>query len=58
MLDKAADEKVDQPILPCKRRVPPSVEVGISAGENQSTPKDYYWRIYFEALDVIMATNH
>ena len=56
VLDKVADENVDQPILPRNRRVPPSVEVGISAGENPSTPKDYYRRIYFEALDVIMET--
>lgn len=56
MLDKASVENVDQPVLPRKRRVPPSREVGVSDGENPATPKDHYRRIYFEALDVIMAT--
>ena len=56
VMDKAAGVEVNEPILPRKRKVPITLEVGRSTGDTPETPKDHYRQIYFEAFDLIMAT--
>lgn len=41
--------------LPRRRRVPRRFEMGIAEAEFPSTPEEHYRRIYFEALDLVVA---
>ena len=56
MLILKRDKKVNNPVLPCKRRAPACIEVGSSEGYHPVTPKDLYRQHYFECLDLII--NH
>ena len=56
MLILKAEKKVNDPVLPCKRRAPARIEVGSSEGYHPVTPKDFYRQHYFECLDLII--NH
>ena len=46
---------VSQPTLPRRRKVPRRFELGDSEGDHPATVKDHYRRIYFEAIDLIIA---
>ena len=56
MLILKAEKKVNDPVLPRKRRAPARIEVGSSEGYHPVTPKDFYRQHYFECLDLII--NH
>ena len=56
MLILKRDKKVNDPVLPRKRRAPVRIEVGSSKGYHPVTPKDLYRQHYFECLDLII--NH
>ena len=46
--------EVSAPVLPRRRKVPRRFELGIAPPEYDSSPKDMYRRIYFEALDLLV----
>ena len=46
--------KVSELVLPRRRKVPRRFEQGIAPPEYDSSPKDMYRRIYFEALDLLV----
>ena len=46
---------IGEPELPRRRRVPRRFEMGIAEAEFPSTPEEHYRRIYFEALDLVVA---
>ena len=46
---------IGEPELPCRRRVPQRFKMGIAEAEFPSTPEEHYRRIYFEALDLVVA---
>ena len=48
------DIDVAEPLLPRKRKMPKRYEVGSAPSEFPACPKDYYRRIYFEGLDLII----
>lgn len=50
-----ASVEVSDPELPRQRKVPRRYEVGESAPEFSSTVEDHYRRIYFEAVDLVVA---
>ena len=45
---------IDAPMLPQRRKMPKRFEVGNASPEFPSEPEDYYHRIYFEGLDLIV----
>lgn len=50
----ASKYDVGEPPLPRKRKAPRHLEVGSSEPEYPSSPKEYYKRIYYEALDLVI----
>ena len=48
----ASKYDVGEPNLPRRRKVPRHLEVGSTEPEHPSSPKEYYKRIYYEALDL------
>ena len=45
---------VDPASLPCKRKAPKRFEVGSNESfSGPCTPKDHYWRHYFESIDLV-----
>ena len=50
----ASKHDIGEPTLPRKRKVPRHFEVGSSEPEHPSSPKEYYKRIYYEALDLVV----
>ena len=46
---------VSAPHLPRRRKVPRRLEVGSADGDFPATPEDHYRRIYFQAIDLIIA---
>ena len=47
---------VSSPVLPRRRKVPRQFEVGMSVSENHDTVMVHYRKIYYEVIDLIMAT--
>ena len=52
--NKGKELQVSDPSLPRQRRIPRRLDEGSSEHEYPATPKDYFRRIYFEALDLII----
>ena len=53
---KRVQADVASPTLPRKRKVPQRYEIGDSNPEFSSTAKDYYRRVYFEAVDLCISS--
>lgn len=49
-----SDEDVNEPVLPRKRKVPTRYEDGNALPTFDSSPKDMYRRVYFEAVDLLV----
>ena len=49
-------EQISDPKLKRKRRVPASLEIGKSNPHFHETPEDNYRHIYFEAIDIVVAS--
>ena len=47
-----SEHDIGEPKLPRKRKAPRHLEIGSSESEHPSSPKEYYKRIYYEALDL------
>jgi len=45
---------ISEPTLPRKQRAPARIEIGTGVSSYPATPKDYYKRIYFEAIDLMI----
>ena len=45
---------VDEPKLPRKRRAPARLEVGAGAPTYPQTAKDYFRRVYYEEIDLVV----
>ena len=54
LLYQASQCDVTEPILPRQRKMPKRYEQGTAEAEFLSSPKSYYKRIYFEALDLVI----
>ena len=52
---KSEGEGVGEPTLPRKRRTPARLEVGSGAPSYPTTAKDYFRRVYYEAIDLIVS---
>ena len=49
--------KVEDPILPRKRRCPNRLDDGTAVGDHPETPKALFQQHYFEALDLIIRSR-
>ena len=54
LLRQASQCNIAEPVLPRRRKVPKRFEHGTAEAEFPSSPKSYYKRIYFEALDLVI----
>ncbi len=54
---KANSLEISEPQLPRRRKVPRRYDSGSAEPEYPATPFDYYKRIYFEALDLVISCN-
>ena len=56
VVDRRGQMDVDEPQLPRRRKVPRRFEQGSAPAEFAATPKDFYRRVYFEALDLAVTS--
>ncbi len=53
-----SDVEVSEPVLPRKRKVPRRYEDGSAPPTYDTSPKNMYRRVYFEAIDLLVQTIH